>query len=125
MTIIQLKYFLALAETLNFSQVAEQFYVAQTAISYSIKALETELGTKLFERTTKKVELTSSGHIFYSRVKSAVQDHRPRPEQYRAGPGQNPSDGRMLPSVLRADILPRGRNLSAGKRPCQAPAVRG
>lgn len=73
MTIIQLKYFLALAETLNFSQVAEQFYVAQTAISYSIKALETELGTKLFERTTKKVELTSSGHIFYSRVKSAVQ----------------------------------------------------
>lgn len=73
MTVIQLKYFLALAETLNFSQVAEQFYVAQTAISYSIKALENELGAKLFERTTKKVELTPAGHIFYTRVKSAVQ----------------------------------------------------
>lgn len=73
MTVVQLKYFLSLAETLNFSQVAEQFYVAQTAISYSIKALENELGTKLFERTTKKVSLTPAGKIFYTRVKSAVQ----------------------------------------------------
>lgn len=73
MTVIQLKYFLSLAETLNFSQVAEQFYVAQTAISYSIKSLENELGTKLFFRTTKKVELTPAGRIFYTRVKTAVQ----------------------------------------------------
>lgn len=73
MTVVQLKYFITLAETLNFSQVAETFYVAQTAISYSIKALENELGTRLFDRTTKKVSLTSAGKIFYTRVKSAVQ----------------------------------------------------
>lgn len=73
MTVTQLKYFLSLAETLNFSQVAEHFFVAQTAISYSIKALENEIGVKLFERTTKKVELTAAGHIFYTRIKTAVQ----------------------------------------------------
>lgn len=73
MTITQLKYFLALAETLNFSKVAERFYVAQTAISYGIKSLETELGTALFQRTTKKVELTPAGQTFYSRIKPAVQ----------------------------------------------------
>lgn len=73
MTVVQLKYFLSLAETLNFSKVASQFYVAQTAVSYSIKTLENELGTKLFDRTTKKVTLTHAGTIFYSHVKSAVQ----------------------------------------------------
>ncbi len=73
MTIVQLKYFIALAETLNFSKVAEQFYVAQTGISYSIKALENELNVKLFDRTTKKVELTPAGQVFYTRVKTAVQ----------------------------------------------------
>lgn len=73
MTIVQLKYFIALAETLNFTKVAEQFYVAQTGISYSIKSLENELNVKLFERSTKKVELTTAGQIFYARVKSAVQ----------------------------------------------------
>jgi DNA-binding transcriptional LysR family regulator len=73
MTIIQLKYFLALAEMLNFSKVAERFYVAQTAISYNIKSIEEELGVPLFVRSTKKVELTDAGHNFYTRVKLAVQ----------------------------------------------------
>jgi DNA-binding transcriptional LysR family regulator len=73
MTITQLKYFLALAETLNFSKVAEQFYVAQTAISYNIKAMETELGVALFVRNTKRVALTDAGRSFYTRVKPAVQ----------------------------------------------------
>ena len=73
MTLIQLKYFIALAETLNFSQVARNFYVAQTSISYSIHALETEIGVKLFERTTKSTCLTPGGQLFYEKVRTAVE----------------------------------------------------
>ncbi|MGI5970565.1 MAG: LysR family transcriptional regulator [Oscillospiraceae bacterium] len=73
MTITQLKYFIALAETLNFSEVAERFFVAQTAISYNIKSLEKELGAKLFIRSTKKTSLTEAGYFFYSKVKIALQ----------------------------------------------------
>ena len=71
-TITQLKYFVSLAEFLNFSQVASQYFVAQTAISYNIKSLESELNVKLFNRTTKKTTLTDAGRIFYNRVKVAV-----------------------------------------------------
>lgn len=73
MTIMQLKYFTALAETLNFSHVAEQYYVAQTAISYNIKALERELGKELFIRTTKKTLLTREGLSFYRKAKAAIE----------------------------------------------------
>lgn len=73
MTLTQLKYFVALAETLNFSRVARDFYVAQTSISYSIQALEHEIGVKLFDRTTKSTQLTTGGHLFYEKVRPAIE----------------------------------------------------
>ncbi len=71
-TIIQLKYFISLAESLSFSRVADEYNVAQTAVSYNIKALENELGIKLFNRTTKRTSLTDAGRVFYNKVKVAV-----------------------------------------------------
>ena len=52
MTLTGLRYFVALAELRNFSRVAEQYYVAQAAVTYQIKNMEKELGVKLFERST-------------------------------------------------------------------------
>ncbi|MCU6763059.1 Morphology and auto-aggregation control protein [uncultured Roseburia sp.] len=60
----QVEYFLAVAEELNFTRAAERLFVSQTAVTQQIKALEEQLGVKLFERTKKKVVLTPAGMIF-------------------------------------------------------------
>ena len=64
MEIIQLRYFVAVAETMSFSEAAERLHVSQPALSYQIKHLETELGCRLFDRTSRKVALSLDGRIF-------------------------------------------------------------
>lgn len=61
MEIHQLRYFLAVARTANFSRAAEQCRVAQPSLSQQIKKLEDELGERLFERTKRAVSLTPAG----------------------------------------------------------------
>jgi len=59
-----LRAFVTVAEELNFTRAAERLFVAQQALSSQIKQLETRLGAKLFERTTRKVALTDAGERF-------------------------------------------------------------
>jgi Transcriptional regulator len=61
MEIHQLRYFLAVARTANFSRAAEQCRVAQPSLSQQIMKLEDELGERLFERTRRAVSLTPAG----------------------------------------------------------------
>jgi DNA-binding transcriptional LysR family regulator len=60
-----LRYFCAVAETLNFSRAAQNLHVAQSALSRQIRDLENELGFKLFVRTTTTVRLTDAGRQFF------------------------------------------------------------
>ncbi len=57
----QIRYFLALANTLNFTRAAEQCYVTQPALTQAIKRLETELGGELISRHGREMELTELG----------------------------------------------------------------
>lgn len=57
----QLRMFLALSVSLNFSRTAEKFFVTQPSLSKAIRDLEEELGLKLFERSTRNVRLTAAG----------------------------------------------------------------
>ena len=66
----QLESFLSVAEHLNFARAAEALNITQSAVSRQIHALENELGTKLFHRTSRSVVLTPSGVIFYEDAKN-------------------------------------------------------
>jgi DNA-binding transcriptional LysR family regulator len=70
-----LRYFVAAAEELSFTRAAARMYVAQQALSREIQRLETRLGTKLFERTTRRVVLTPDGERLLARARELVAQH--------------------------------------------------
>lgn len=57
----QLRYFMAVGEESSFSRAAQRCFISQSAISHQIAKLENELGTSLFERSTRVVRLTDAG----------------------------------------------------------------
>ena len=63
MEIRQLRSFLAVADTLNFSRAAQSLFLSQSALSRQIMDLEKEIGLPLFERNTRRVELTEAGRL--------------------------------------------------------------
>jgi DNA-binding transcriptional LysR family regulator len=74
MELRQLKYFLAVAEELNFARAAERLHMTQPPLTVAIRKLEEELGVKLFERTTRRVQLTEAGERFRERAEKIVLD---------------------------------------------------
>lgn len=60
----RLRYFVAVADELNFSRAAAKLFVSQQALSKQIRELEDALGTQLLKRTTRRVELTPAGQAF-------------------------------------------------------------
>ena len=69
MNILRLKYFIAVAENGSFTEAAELLYTTQSSVSKQILALEKELGVRLFNRTSRKIELTPQGGIVLEHAK--------------------------------------------------------
>jgi DNA-binding transcriptional LysR family regulator len=69
-----LRYFLAVAEELNFSRAAERLNMAQPPLSVAIRQLEQELGTPLFTRTTRDVRLTNAGELFLDGARATLAE---------------------------------------------------
>lgn len=73
MNTTQLECFLAVANNLNFARAAEELHITQPAVTHQINTLEYELGTKLFRRTTRSVELTGEGLAFLPDTQHLLQ----------------------------------------------------
>lgn len=72
MEIRQLRYFIAVADTLSFSRAASSVYLSQSALSRQIADLEQEVGVPLFHRTTRQVELTEAGKALQQSAKELI-----------------------------------------------------
>ncbi|WAL99700.1 LysR family transcriptional regulator [Streptomyces sp. Je 1-369] len=73
MDLQQMRYVLAVAETASFTRAAEKCHVVQSALSHQVARLEKELGARLFERTSRKVWLTSAGEAFLPAARQALE----------------------------------------------------
>ena len=72
MTLLQLRYFLVLAQTLHYTRTSEQLHISQPSLSYAISELEKELNVKLFHKENRKVALTIYGQQFLPYVSKAL-----------------------------------------------------
>ena len=73
-TLRQIQAFLAVAELGTFTKAAERLHMAQPALSQLVRDLEQALGIRLFDRTTRRVELTEGGREFQGASAKIVHD---------------------------------------------------
>lgn len=74
MELRQLRYAVALSETLHFGRAARSQYITQSALSQQIARLERELGTALFERSSHHVRLTPAGEVLVERARELLAE---------------------------------------------------
>lgn len=82
-----LRAFLAVAEELSFTRAADRLHVTQQALSTQVRQLETRIGTPLFVRTTRRVELTAAGEALLPQARTAIEAMRAGAEAARQAGG--------------------------------------
>ena len=121
MELRHLRYFIAVAEELNFSRAAERLHVSQPPLSRQIRGLEAELKVKLLDRNTQGVRLTRAGHAVLARSRKLVRDaeslraeaqtiEKESQEELRIGYAPSPT------AVIISRVLSQYHELSPGGR---------
>ena len=95
MELSYIREFVVLAETGNYLEAADALFIAQSSLSRHIKSIELDLGSPLFDRTTRKVVLNGFGQAFLPYAKKMVEIQ----EEYE----------NVLQSYLLRSLLPRFR----------------
>lgn len=114
-SIRQLRYFLAVADTLSFGKAANACNVTQSTLSGGLKNLESLLGEKLFERSSRDVALTPIGHDMVDAARKLVidaEDFVQKAQQKRA-PLSGPLSLGVIPTIapyLLPGLLPNLQN---------------
>lgn len=72
MDLRQLEYFVAVAEEANFTKAADRVHITQSGVSAQIRQFERELGTELFDRSSRMVRLTAAGQAALPYARSAL-----------------------------------------------------
>ncbi|AEE16670.1 LysR family transcriptional regulator [Treponema brennaborense] len=85
MTLQQLKYVLAVAETKNISEAARSLHLSQPSLSAAVRELETELGFAVFLRTNRGITVTGDGSRFLGYARQVIEQERLLAEKYLNG----------------------------------------
>ena len=101
-----MRYVVAVAREKNFTRAARSCFVAQSALSHQIKALENELGVALFARTSRRVELTASGEAFLPHAHAALEaaDQAVSHAAAAVGRVRGPLRVGMIPTLTAVDV---------------------
>ncbi len=101
-----MRYVIAVAETNNFTRAAQRCLVVQSALSHQIARLEKELGTRLFERTSRRVRLTAAGAAFLPAARQCLEAAERAAAEVAAAVGE--VRGRLtvglIPTVAAVDL---------------------
>lgn len=108
MELRQLRYFVAVADTLNFSRASESLYVSQSALSKQIADLEQELGVVLFQRDKRTVELSPAGRLLLNEAKAILLRSEKLPPLLKQKDVQTQQERNIFIGVeARAEELPQ------------------
>lgn len=91
MTILQLKYVIAIDEECSMRKAADRLYVSQPGLSSAIRDLESELGIQIFERVHNGVVTTAAGASFIAYARHAVEQFEIVENKYLKGGNQKPT----------------------------------
>ena len=83
MELYQIRYFLAVADTLNFTRASERSFVSQPALTKAIQRLEETIGGRLFDRTKSSVQLTELGRAMLPNFRHLFDTAQAAREQAR------------------------------------------
>jgi len=108
-----LRYFLAAADTSHFGRAAKRLGISQPTISQQIRELETEMGSELFERRGRGVQLTASGEMFRTYASRALEDVSAGQRALFALSNKEAGELRVayLPSMTAALVVPAIANV--------------
>lgn len=114
----QLRYFIEIADFGNMTRASESLHIAQPALTQQIANLESELGTRVFERSTQGMRLTAAGDVLYRHAKSVLkqlEDARTAVQDEQEHPSGGVSIG-IPGSVGKVVAVPLMRTLAAYER---------
>ena len=97
---------MAIAEEQSFTRAAQRCFVVQSALSRQIKSLESELGVRLFARTSRKVEVTPAGEAFVKQARLCLQaaEHAKASAAAARGQIRGSLTIGVIPTVTAVDI---------------------
>lgn len=97
--------YVRVAELASFTQAADSLGMSRASVSTAVRQLEGALGTRLLHRTTRKVQMTQDGHVFYERSRQVLDELDDIQAMFQ-------HDGEQLSGRLRVDMpVPVARNI--------------